>query len=82
MEQVKNSDSERTIKWYHAKTSNVVALLAIIGFFVLIMALFIFEVPDNNKDLMTYLVGSFSTTVIGGAIYYLFQYKKEESSSK
>lgn len=71
-----NKDTQ--IKWYHAKTSNVVALISIIGFFLLMIALFIWEVPVNNQQLMTYLVGSFSTTVIAGAIYYLFQYKKED----
>lgn len=77
MEKLKVQTDEKTIKWYHAKTSNVVALISIIGFFLLILALFIFEVPTGNQQLMTYLVGSFSTTVLAGAIYYLFQYKKE-----
>lgn len=82
MEKLKIDTDEKTIKWYHAKTSNVVALISIIGLFVLILALFFFEVPTNNQQLMTYLVGSFSTTVIGGSIYYLFQYKKDSENKK
>lgn len=77
---VKNKENgDKTIKWYHAKTSNIVALISILGLFVLIICLFIWDVPLNNQQLMTYLVGSFQT-MIGGAIYYLFRFKKEEKN--
>jgi len=66
------------IKWYQAKTSNVVALISVISIFLLIAALFVFEVPEGNKQLLTYVIGSVLTTVLGGAIYYLFQYKSPD----
>lgn len=81
MSDLKDSSHESNIKWYHAKTSNIVALCSIIGFFLIIIVLFFVEVPQANQQLMTYLIGSFSTTVIGGAIYYLFQYKKSETNN-
>lgn len=68
-------DENKNIKWYQAKTSNVVALISVISVFLLIAALFMFEVPEGNKQLLTYVIGSVLTTVLGGAIYYLFQYK-------
>ena len=68
-------DDNKNIKWYQAKTSNVVALISVISVFLLIAALFLFEVPEGNKQLLTYVIGSVLTTVLGGAIYYLFQYK-------
>lgn len=78
MENDINKEHETSIKWYHAKTSNVVALIILIGFFLFGVALFIWEVPDKNQQLMTYIVGLLST-VVGGAIYYLFQFKKSEN---
>lgn len=66
--------NDKTIKWYHAKTSNVVALIILICFFLFGVALFTFPVPKENQQLMTYVVGLMGTAV-GGAVYYLFQYK-------
>lgn len=74
---IENNENETSIKWYHAKTSNVVALLILIGFFLFGTALFIWEVPQNNQQLMTYIVGLMGTAV-GGAIYYLFQYRNSD----
>lgn len=68
----------KNIKWYQAKTSNIVALISVISIFLLIAALFVFEVPEGNKQLLTYVIGSVLTTVLGGAIYYLFQYKSSD----
>lgn len=75
------TEQETSIKWYHAKTSNVVALVILIGFFLFGTALFIWPVPAENQQLMTYIVGLLST-VVGGAIYYLFQYKKTDDKEK
>jgi len=71
-------DENKNIKWYQAKTSNIVALISVISIFLLIAALFVFEVPEGNKQLLTYVIGSVLTTVLGGAIYYLFQYKSSD----
>ena len=71
---------DKGIKWYQAKTSNVVALISVISIFLLIAALFVFEVPEGNKQLLTYVIGSVLTTVLGGAIYYLFQYKSSDKN--
>lgn len=77
MENPKTQNHEN-IKWYHAKTSNVVALIILICFFLFGIALFVWPVPQENQQLMTYIVGLMGTAV-GGAIYYLFQYKGSDA---
>lgn len=68
------------IKWYKAKTSNIVAICSVMGVFLLVTALFIWEVPEKNQQLLTYVVGSVMTSLIGGVIMYLFNYNSKNKT--
>ncbi|MAT89616.1 MAG: hypothetical protein CMC35_02895 [Flavobacteriaceae bacterium] len=76
----KTNEQETSLKWWKAKTSNIIAIIGVTGAIVFLIALLFIEVPSANKDIINFLSGSFFATILGGIVHYLFGYGKNNQS--
>lgn len=60
------------------KTANPASVLVIVLCWVFLFSLLFVEVPQNNKDIVNFLAGSFFGYALGGSVKYLFDYIKKE----
>lgn len=61
------------------KTANVLAVIITALCFVFLFLLLKVEVPAPNKDLVNFLSGIMFGTGFGGVIYFLYNFKKDNT---
>ena len=71
-------ENQKTPQWERMKTANVISVVSICGLIILILLLYIVEIPKRNENLLFFLLGNF-TTLIGGISWFLFNYKKKHT---
>lgn len=67
-------------RWAKLKTANIVAVIITAFCGAYLISLLFIEVPENNRDIVNFLSGSFFGTALGGVIYFLFNYKKSNDN--
>lgn len=65
-------------QWEKVKTQNAASIIIIVFCALFLIALLIVEVPDNNKDILNFLSGSFFGSCLSGVMFFLFNYRKKE----
>jgi hypothetical protein len=64
------------------KTANVVAVFSTLLIFTFLFLLLYVEIPRENKDIVTYLSVQIVTVLLGAIVWFLFNYKKDETTKE
>jgi hypothetical protein len=59
---------------------NILAILSVVGFFIVIILLILKPVPVDNKDVVNVIIGFLGAGLIGGVAGYYFGASKGEST--
>lgn len=63
------------------KTANIVSVIvALMSYCVLFFLMFV-EIPNNNRDLFSFLSGFIFSSFVAGAVFYLFNYRKNTTTN-
>lgn len=64
------------------KAGNVASIIIVILAYAYLFTLLLVEIPQTNRDIVNFLSGSMFTTALGGAVYFLFNYKKKTTEEE
>ena len=72
---------ESKSQWEKMKTANAASIIIILFCALFLVALLFLEVPNNNKDIVNFLSGTFFGSCLSAVMFFLFNYKKKENKS-
>jgi len=58
---------------------NILAVISVVGFFIVIIMLILKDVPSGNKDLVNVIIGFLGAGLVGGVAGYYFGSSKTDS---
>lgn len=64
------------------KTANATSVVIVVFCGLFLIGLLFIEVPENNKDIVNFLSGSFFGTCLSAVMYFLFNYRKKEDEAE
>ncbi|MBL0233294.1 MAG: hypothetical protein IPQ08_06475 [Chitinophagaceae bacterium] len=65
-----------------AEIRNILAVISVLGFFIIIVLLIMKPIPDGNKDVVNIIVGFLGAGLVGGVAGYYFGASKAEKIEK
>lgn len=68
--------------WEKIKTANVLGLLIFVCSTAIIVLLFLFEIPDKNRDILNFCLVSYFNIALAGAVYYFYNFRKSEKKTE
>ena len=63
------------------KTANVVAVIIVLFCAIFLVALLFINIPDNNRDIVNFLAGTFYSGALGGVIFFFYNFKKDNKEN-
>jgi hypothetical protein len=61
---------------------SILAVMSVIGFFVVVILLIMKPVPENNRDVLNVTVGFLGAGLVGGVAGYYFGASKDSEQKK